>query len=526
MQHKHDDAEYRAFLSRIQSRFMRCTEDGARPVFLTDAEDLWAVYSDSFSDPVRRQVHNCSACRKFIERFGSLVVVEEDGSTLSAIWDEEDAANEYAPAVAALGKAVRRAEIIGPFLSRDAVWGSPEAGGWPHFAVTPPAAMHYGGTALTPGQAMAEKRADFKTVMQALAEFTQPMLETAVALLKSDHLYSSERVLGQAQWLHKLQLACTAAGGRGKSAVVWVATAKAPAGFCHPRSSMIGTLLEDIAAGLAFDDIAKRFADKMHPLRYQRPQALPSAGNIAQAEKLFAQLGLAPALERRIARLDEIPLTWSPKEEEPRPPASAGLFAHLTLKKMAAQAASVDIPAITMTLDKFLREVAPAADTMEINLGSGNLGFIALTTAVNADAPELFQWEHPFSWYVWHGGAPASQYGLVPGWQKVTGMTRLPARWSDDEQRFKHHGDGIVMLLAGARETRQAGAALFPSLLRSELHGVRSTIEAHSKSAQMLGLAEGSAIGYDLRDGGGSYPAMVRVSSAGRVQTYKIDRWD
>ena len=179
-----------------------------------------------------------------------------------------------------------------------------------------------------------------------------------------------------------------------------------------------------------------------------------------------------------------------------------------------------------MTLEKFLREVAPAADTMEINLGSGNHGFIALTTAVNADAPQLFKWEHPFSWYVWHGGAPASQYGLLPGWLKVTGMTRLPARWNDDGQRFKHHGDGIVMLLAGARETRQAGAALFPSLLRSELHGVRSTIEAHSKGAQMLGLAEGSAIGYDLRDGSDSYPATVRVGSAGRVQTYQIDRWD
>jgi len=526
MQHHHDDTGYRAFRARIQTRFLQCTEDGARPVFLTDAEDLWAVYSDSFSDPVRRQYHNCSTCRKFIERFGSLAIVEEDGSVRSALWDEKDAPDEYAPAVAALGKAVRRARITGPFLSSAEVWGSPEAGGWLHFAVTPPAGMRYSGAVLTPGQAMAQKREDFKTVMHALSEFTQPMLETAVALLKSDHLYSSERVLGQAEWLHKLQTAYTSANGDGKAAVVWLATAKAPAGFCHPRSSMIGTLLEDIAAGLEFDDIAKRFADKMHPLRYQRPQAPPSAGNIVQAEKLFAQLGLAPALERRIARLDEIPLIWSPKGEEPRPPASGGLFAHLAPKKKSVQAPSVDIPAITMTLEKFLREVAPTADTMEINLGSGNHGFIALTTAVNVDAPKLFQWDHPFSWYVWHGGAPVSQYGLAPGWLKVAGMTRLPARWNDDGQRFKHHGDGIIMLLAGARETRQAGAALFPSLLRSELHGVRSTIEAHSKSAQMHGLAEGCAIGYDLRDSSGSYPATVRITSAGRVQTYKIDRWD
>ncbi|WKB55789.1 hypothetical protein [Eleftheria terrae] len=525
MQHNHDDGEYREFLARVQTRFLQRIQDGARPVFLTDAENLWAQYLDSFTDPVRRQYKNCSACRKFIERFGSLAIVEEDGSIHSAIWHEEDALDEYTQAVAALGKAVRRAKITSPFLSREAVWGSSEAGGWLHFAVTPPAAMRYSGAILTPVQAMAEKREDFKTVMHALTEFTQPMLETAVALLKSDHLYSSERVLGQAEWLHKLHVAYAAASGHGKAAVVWAATAKAPAGFCHPRSSMIGTLLEDIAAGLEFNDIAKRFADKMHPLRYQRPQALPSAGNIAQAEKLFAQLGLAPALERRIARLDEIPLVWAPKAEEQPSRASSGLFSHLTPKKVA-QAPTVDIPAITMTLEKFLREVATTADTMEIDLGGGNHGFIALTTAVNLDAPTLFQWDHPFSWYVWHGGAPVSQYGLAPGWLKVAGMTRLPARWNDDGQRFKHHGDGIIMLLAGARETRQAGAALFPSLLRSELHGVRSTIEAHSRSAQMHNLAEGSAIGYDLREGSGSYPATVRVSTAGRVQTYKIDRWD
>lgn len=524
-QHNHDHSEYRAFLARIQARFESRTGDGSQPVFLTDAENLWAVYLDSFADPANRQHHNCSACRKFIERFGGLAVVEEDGSVGSALWHAEDAPEAYAKAVMQLVKAVRRAKIVSPFLSCDAVLGSPEAGGWPHLSIAPPAAMRYAGAVLKPAQAMAEKREDFKTVMRALDEFTQPMIKTAVTLLKSDHLYSSERVLGQAKWLQDLHVARAAASGYGKAAVVWSAIAKAPAGFCHPRSSMIGTLLEDIAAGMEFSDIAKRFADKMHPLRYQRPQALPSAGNIAQAEKLFAQLGLAPALERRMARIDEIPLIWSPKAEEPAAPAGGGIFSHLKTKATSA-ASSLSIPSITMTAEKFLREVATDADTIELNLPAGNHTFIGLTTAVNADAPKLFQWDHPFSWYVWHGGAPASQYGLKPGWLKVEGITRLPARWNDDGQRFKHHGDGIILLLADARETRQAGAALFPALLRSELHGVRSTIEAHSKDAEMHGLAEGSAIGIDLRKEGGSYPATLRVTSAGRSQTYTLDRWD
>jgi hypothetical protein len=364
-QHNHDDAEYRAFLSRIRARFELRTDDGARPVFLTDAEGLWSVYLDSFTDPANQQYHNCSACRKFIERYGDLAVVEEDGSVRSALWHEEDAPQEYAMAVAQLEKAVRRAKIVSPFLSRDPVLGLPESGGWAHLSIAPPAAMRYAGVVLKPRQAMAEKREDFTTVMHALNEFTLPMIETAVSLLKSDHLYSSERVLGQAEWLHKLHVARAGANGYGKAAVVWLAIAKAPSGLCHPRSSMIGTLLEDIAAGMEFSDIAKRFADKMHPLRYQRPQALPTAGNIAQAEKLFTQLGLAPALDRRIARIDEIPLLWSPKAEEHPAPAAGGIFSHLKTKAAAATW-SPSIPAITMTAEKFLREVAADADALVV----------------------------------------------------------------------------------------------------------------------------------------------------------------
>ena len=37
------------------------------------------------------------------------------------------------------------------------------------------------------------------------------------------------------------------------------------------------------------------------------------------------------------------------------------------------------------------------------------------------------------------------------------------------------------------------GRGAAPSLLRAELHGVRSTMEAQSKSGQMLGLTEGRA---------------------------------
>lgn len=522
----HNDADYSGFLTRVNARFLANCADGAKPLFTTDA-DLWGVYLDSFSDPAERQHHNCHCCRQFIERFGGLATIGEDGMTTPAIWHEADAPATYLPAMAAMAKAVRRAKVTGVFLSSEASWGTPQTGVWQHLAVLPAAGMVFKRSTQTAGQAMAEKREDFKTVMHALNEFTQPMIEQSLTLLRTDALYRSEKVLGQAEWLHALHITRTAAHGSGKANAVWRAIATAPAGFCHPRSSMIGTLLEDIAAGMEFSEVSRRFASKMHPLQYQRPQAPPSAGNIAQAEKVIAQMGLAPALERRIARLDEIPKLWEPRQQPDQQP-SGGVFGHLQ-PKGAASLPQMAVPPVLMTLEKFVRTVAPTAEAIELQLGGGQLPIIVITTAVNADAPPILQWDrddarNPFAWYVWQSGSPPSQFGLSPGWAKVSAITRLPARWNDSQAA--HQGDGLILLLDGARETRQAGNALFPECLRSELHGIRSTIEAHSRSASMQGLADGSAIGYDLRAKASGYPVLVRVKAGGQTLQYKLDRWD
>jgi hypothetical protein len=515
---------YDTFLHDLQARFGAELQAGENLLFTTDAEGLFDAYLATIPAE-HRQYYTCSCCRHFVSHFGGLVTIDAQGNKTPLLWGD-NVTGIHREGVAAMARLVRRAKVTGVFLSSEAAWGQPEAGGFQHMHVTPTAALLFKRTVLTAGQKMAEKREDFGIVGRALAEFTPEHIQVALNVLRSDKLYSAEKVIGPAEFLAKLHADRHAAkGSEAKANILWRAVAAAPAGFCHPRSSMIGTLLEDIAAGMDFDTVARRFSDKMHPLRYQRPQAAPTSGNIAQAEKLFEQLGLAPALERRIARLEEVPKVWEPRQHQPQQQAVGGVFGHLQ-PKGSAPAPVMEIPAITMTLQKFVQTVATGAEQIEVQLGGDRYPFIAITTAANDDAPRLFQWDHPFAWYVWNGGSPASQYGLQPGWAKVSGITRLPARWNDDGQRFKHHGDGVILLLDGAIETREAGAALFPNLLRSELHGVRATIEAHSRSAKMGGLSEGTAVGYDMRESGAGYPVILRVTAGGQRQAYKIDRWD
>lgn len=514
------DAEYTAYMSRLQERFLSVVNNGTEPLFHTDAEDLFGVYLQAFAVGVERQYHDCHACRLFINRFGGLVTIAADGTTASAIWDEADAPDVYRAAIAALARAVRRAKVVGVFLSSEPTWGMPLAGGWHHFAVVPPNTMVYRRATQTAGQAMAEKRQDFTTVMHALNEFTQPMIEQALTLLRTDSLYRSEKVLGPAQFLYDLHVARTAAHGSNRANVVWRAIANAPAGFCHPRSSMVGTLLEDIAAGLDFGDVSRRFAAKMHPLQYQRPSADPSAGVIAQAEKVMAQLGAAGALARRYARLDEIEAIWR-QGADASMPAEGGVFAHL--KPKAAEPAKSIAPPAVMTWEKFARTVLPNANRLQVMVPNhGN--FTGTATAVNADAPPIIQWDsedrrNPFSWYVYDGGSAASQWGLKPGWCNAPAVMLRPHMWHG--AKFPHQGVGAVFVLEGARDTREAHACLFPETMKSEFHGIRSVIEAHSRATVMQGRDEASANGIDV------IGATVRVTPhKGPLTDYRIDRWD
>lgn len=229
-----DDAVYAGMIERIQQRF----EAAEGPLFTTDVADLWNEYLTSFSE-TNRQFHNCRTCQRFIETYGGLVTINNIGRLTPVFWDSADADADHYAAISVISRLVRRAKVTGVFLSSESVWGQSITGIWSHLAVRVPEARHYKPTTLTAWQAMAEKRADYQQVQRALVEFPPHIVSQALTILKADALFRSEKVLGQAQWLHDLHESI-ASGNRAN--LVWKAVGSAPAGFCHPRTSMIGTL--------------------------------------------------------------------------------------------------------------------------------------------------------------------------------------------------------------------------------------------------------------------------------------------
>lgn len=519
--HTHETTDgFTQLSNEMQRRFLANTRNGAIPVFKTDAAHLWEKYLDSFEDLDERQYHNCDCCKQFIRNFGGLACISPEGRVTSALWHGVEATNQYQAAVKALDKAVGASRIRGVFLSSDVLLGTRFKGGWEHFTVT--AATWYKKTHLTAGQAMAEKKEDFKNVVRALAEFKPEHLQAAVTLLKTDSLYRSEKVLSQAQWLRDLQVSVT--NNRNKNTLVWKAVASAPAGFCHPRGGMLGTLIDDIAAGKSSRDIFANFDVKMAPDRYQRPQAAPTAGAIEAAEKLFKKLGLEKSVERRFCRLDELQTFWTPKASTEE---TGSLFGHLVPKGGATD--PIVTPVQEMSWEKFKNTLLPDAERIECSAPMrGN--YSAFVTAVHPDAPPILQWDseedrNPVSTYVWKDGSSSSSFGLVSSdWYPVSALVYQPSMWSG---KPTPQAPGVVFVIEGAHETRaDTGAALFPEILRAELHGVRSVIEAYSKSAKLEGLKEPHAAGIAVAKSMLGYSPTFRVWLGKVCVSVKLTSWD
>lgn len=498
------------------------------PLYSTDAGPLlWDAFYHNIPDEAQKH-YECRACRYFIETYGHLARVLEDGTLESAVWDAE-VPEFFQPAVYALNQAVVTAKITGVFYASDAVYGHPDTGGWHHLAVYPLDTQIHAPVLQTASQMMAEKAQDLQMLIAALKDYSRDAVGQAVNLLDSDALYRSEKVLGVAKWLLFL-MDELANDPQHYTNRLWQAVATAPAGFCHVRSTMIGTLLDDIKDGLPFEEVSAKFASKMKPDLYQRPQADPPAGQVMQAEKIVQKLGAEDSLKRRFARIEELQLIWAPQApaETGGPATSApGVFSGVQTKKKNKSAVNpIESPEQDITWAKFYANVIPVALEISYLVESRKANFGAILTAENPDAPIIFQWNNHFSGYVYTDGSNPGHWGLSTGYVRVNAACYQPYMWQAEPPA--NQSKGVFFILEGAKDNRyqSAGNAIFPETLKKEFHPIRATIEAFSKKAVIGGFDQATACGVFFVDTQKAWPVRLRVTTKNGTALYRLDRWE
>lgn len=494
-----DEDGYENFLAGIRREFEKNVHDGGEPLFTTDADGLYELFLLNLPEEAR-QHYNCNACRHFLDRFGGLVRIEGATGVQHPVMWAGRAPAFFSNAVKAIKERVKAAKVTGVLVSFDRTLGTPTTGSWEHMAVELPKVMIYKSRLHTAGQAAAEKAEDHRLLCEAIRKYQIDTAETAVKLLRSNSMSGGEKIVGMAEWF--LEVLRQVKGKRKTGNILWHRSATAPSGFCHISSSMVGTLLDDIEAGYDFDAISRKFAEKMNPLQYQRPQAAPSSGNVAQAERIVEKLGIENSLRRRFARVEELERLWAPRSAADGK--RGGVFSGVETKSGAVRRVyGVDAPATTMTFEKFKRAVLPEAQKIEFLVTGAKENFSAIITAEDMSAPPILWWDNedrriPFSWYVYTDGSYPGKWCLGSGWAEVTGVVLQPNMWREG---FDYKGVSVFFILSGAKDSRykDSGNALFPEMLKADLREIRSTIEAYSKKSVLGGYDEASACGLRLQ---------------------------
>lgn len=519
-QYKTDEHDEQ-LINSIRKAFSERVDFDSKSVLVnTKVESLYDSFLDQL-DPVEKAGYQCNACRRFTNTYGGLVALYPDGRKVAVCWDPNTVPEKFQKAVKAIKKLVEKADIDSVFFTKEKTWGIPRTGEWTHFNIFPSQNYSPKSVLLTPYQASAEKKEDYNILCRSIADFDINTVRQAHNLLSNETLYRSEKVLGVAQWFLDL-LTKLEDNKAQKQNLLWYAVATAPPGFCHVRTTMIGTLLEDLAAGLSFADASKKFASKMNPYQYQRPTAPISNGQIEAAEKLVEKLGVAASLSRRYAKLEDLQKLWQPKQEVKKQ--VEGVFGHLRDDKTNTVQNSI-APAVKITWEKFRKTVLPNAEKIEVQASRYLYAFV---TAANPDSPPIIQWDNEekrnqVSWYT-SGDSSPSNWNIKSGWNNVTAVSLFPFMW-DDEDKYKHQEKGVLFVVEGCKHINHkgGGGGLFPEFLKSDLHSIKSVIEKHANNAVIEGVEESSASGIVFRR---NSEVNVRVTSNGLVNQYTIDRWD
>jgi len=396
-------ADFRPFSKLVHQRFAELSK---HELFVTSMhpDSLYAAYLSAFpegTNPIykERTEHDCSCCKNFIRNLGTVVAVV-DGK-LRSVWHVEGAESPYKEVAAALDALVTAMPIDGLFRSSERSYGAEETKQlledksvkkWNHFHGEV-AARHF-------TKEVDKVKGDYATTVQVFArgleELSADAIQTVSDLIANNSLYRGEEHLPaltafkktQAEYLKLKRLI-------DKKIFVW-ANAMAPAS--RFRNTVIGTLVQDLSAGVDLEAAVRSFETKVAPTNYKRPTALITQRMVIQASETLKQLGLETALQRRFARLSDVSVNnvlWVDNSVAPK--MKDGIEGLLMSSVVAPAAKETKAEEITIT--EFMATVLPNAASIELLVRNTHAtNFMSLTAPVHPDSGRLFKWGNDFGW--------------------------------------------------------------------------------------------------------------------------------
>jgi hypothetical protein len=420
------------------------------PLFRTAVEKdaLWETYLESFPPGTNnifreRREYDCTCCKQFIRAVGDIVAI--DNGKLVSIWDIEVGDPTFATVAAALSKLVKKHKVEDLFLHDQRTAGTDKTFDdrttgkvmqWEHFHINIPQKF------VKPKHAIAtflgEKRSTYDVALRGLRELTLDAADTILELIGQNSLYRGEEHKATVQgWVKLKKEFDKLSTKKAQDLWVWSLIDSVNPG-ARIRNSVIGTLLIDLSKGESLEGAVKAFEFKVAPANYKRPTALVTKSMIEDAKKKIASLGLTSALDRRYATLEDLKVTNI-------------LFADRSAKKkingdvfddlagtVASKPKSLD-KIEEITIDKFVQEVLPKADSIEVMFeGKHVSNLVSLVAPADPTAGKLFKWDNGFSWDYNGGMADSIKERVKQAGGNVTGDVCCRLAWYNHDDLDFH----------------------------------------------------------------------------------------
>lgn len=433
---------FSTFQKAIKQRFDAMDHSA---LFVTDIDSYEIVYRylASFDDSVVRQQHNCNRCKAFLRQYGGVVSIDKKGY-MHTLWGGGAVPDEFLHTTDVLNEYVRSRPVKAPLLAWEqdcgTLWNfdAKRDVEWRHFYLKAPSVV------LVDKFKIDAKRSNListhNVLKRGLETLKPEAFATVLDLIADNNLYRGqehERALktfqaAQQDWL------------RAESdAYSWRLLLTLPTAVARLRNTSIGTLLVDISEGVEIEDAVRKFEVLVAPANYKRPKSLITPKMIEDAKATLTELGLLHSIQRRHARLEDIPI-------------EAFLFKNRSnsafdtvFDEMSAVAQTVNAKKLggieEVDIKTFCAKHLPGSTRVELLLENRHASnFVTLVTAQHPGVPLLFKWHNPVSWAYSGDITDAIRARVKKAGGIVDAHLRVSLSWfnKDDLDLHVHQPDG------------------------------------------------------------------------------------
>jgi hypothetical protein len=454
---KEDDTvgDFQQFVAEVTTRLSAMSKDELYVAGDSlDRDSLWLTFLESFPAGTNlrfreRSEYDCSTCRGFVKNFGN--VVEIHNGQVRTVWSGVSASDPvFSVVAAAMDEFVGTLPLSGIFRSTEAQYGTRttrtlrdgQVEVWHHLH----GRVEKRHRIEDVGAARGAFDAAVQVFQRGLTELTQHALDTVADLIDDNALYRGTEHRRAVTEFRSLQNRwAQATDGR---AFVFANAMNPAARF---RNTVIGTLVQDLSAGVDLEQAVRSFESKVAPQNYRRPTALITPAMVKAAMRTIDELGIEESLQRRFARLSDVSVTnvlWVDNDTQSRmKDGIEGLLMQAATTRSSGarlrDAKPEEIPVVT-----FMKDILPGAATIDLWVANSHEpNFVSLTTGRHPGAPRLFSWDNDFGWSYGGNVTDSIKEKVKRAGGNVTGKLRVSLSWFNhddlDLHVFEPNGDHI-----------------------------------------------------------------------------------